>query len=107
MGILAGLLRRKKLYGHTLYLIKRAKGGKKRDGCWFVDADRTDIPNPRLYLSCPWCGHLSDISDYEVHQNGAAYPCVVCRKGQGGCGRNFYILLEGWDFGHRKENIYW
>lgn len=104
MGLLLGLLRRRKVGGVVFYMITRSKDGKKKSGHWFLD---TDQPEKRIYLSCPFCRTFYDITSYEVNREGMVNPCITCRKTMGGCGRHFHVILRDWDLGFHKETGYW
>ena len=103
MGIL-GILRTRRINGACRYVLSRSKDGKKKDGRWFIDTDHEPV---RVYISCPFCGKLHDISLHAIREDGIASPCVVCYKrredGRRGCGRYLHVVLKGWDLGSRRE----
>lgn len=100
MGILiANLIRRTRVGGVSYFNLTRSKNGKRRDGHWYIEGER-------IYISCPFCGKIHDVSTHMIRADGLVSPCIVCVNWNGrpgGCGRYLHVILKKWDLGYREE----
>lgn len=76
-------------------IFKKGHIQKDRGGdfpIWEKDPD-----SGHLYVTCPTCGKVNDISGHSMMAWSAGYIkyCVVCADV--GCQSHFWVYLEGWN----------
>lgn len=65
---------------------------ERHKGLWTYTLSRRH-GNPTIYVSCIWCGAISDLHYPSINLDGYCGCCSVCP----GCSRHNFYVLDGWD----------
>lgn len=50
----------------------------------------------RIYVTCPQCSKIDEVTDHTISEDGAVNPCVSCRN----CQTHYFPQLLNWDGRH-------